>query len=169
MSGTPTSRVSIILTLSLILNGMLAGFLIGGNLRQERPPPPPDGGERALMRALESNVAEADRSGVRDALRTAYRATRNERMDLRQARRNLRIALAADPYDFDAVIEAFEAVRTAETTARIGLHDELARQFEDLSAEERVSVLRTMDRPIRRDPRRGGPRSIERPIQDTDN
>ena len=169
MSDRPSRRFSIILTLSLVVNGLLVGLLIGGGLRQERTPPPPDGGERALVRALESSVKEADRSSVRNALRIAYASTRAERLQLRQARRDLRLALAADPYNVDAVVEAFQAVRSAEATARVGLHNELARQFERLSAKERASALRFMDRPRRRDfrDRRFGPG--ERQPADTEN
>ncbi|MEM7494305.1 MAG: periplasmic heavy metal sensor [Pseudomonadota bacterium] len=169
MSDSQTRRFPVVLTLSLVVNGLLAGLLIGSGLRQERTPPPPDGGERALVRALEASVTEADRSSVRDALRIAYAATRAERLELRQARRDLRRALAADPYNVDDVVEAFQAVRSAEATARVGLHNELARQFERLSADERASALRFMDHPRRRDFRDRRFRPNERQPTDTEN
>ncbi|MEM1087446.1 MAG: periplasmic heavy metal sensor [Pseudomonadota bacterium] len=160
MIEAPNRRSSIILLVSLILNGLLIGLLIGGGLRQDRPPPSPDRGERALVRGLERSVPEDERSTVRDALRRAYGATRSERRALRVARRDLRVALAADPYNAETVAKSFEAVRQAEAAAKSGLHEELARQFERLSPEERAKILRNTDRPRRRGrPDRRGERS----------
>lgn len=169
MSETSSRILPIILIISLVLNGLLVGLLIGGGLRQDQPPPPPDRGERALVRGLERSVAEEDRSAVRGALREAFRKTRGERQKLQEARRELRIALAADPYDASDVAKAFEAVRLAEAAAQTELHDELARQFERLSAKERATLLRSFDRPGRRGLRGQDGRRFQRPQRPDDN
>ncbi|MEL8056142.1 MAG: periplasmic heavy metal sensor [Pseudomonadota bacterium] len=169
MSETPNRILPVILIVSLVLNGLLVGLLIGGGLRQDQPPPAPDRGERALVRGLERSVAEEDRSAVRGALREAFQQTRGERQKLREARRELRIALAADPYDAIDVTKAFEAVRLAEAAAQTELHNELAQQFERLSAEERATILRGLDRTGRRSPRRQEGRRFERPQRPDDN
>lgn len=163
MSDTSNRSIQIILVVSLVLNGLLGGLLIGGGLKQDNPPPSPDRVERALVRGLERSVPQEDRGAVRNALRQAYGATRTERRALRRARRDLRLALAADPYDAETVARAFEAVRTAEATAQSGLHDELAKQFERLSAEDRAGILRSLDRPRRRGARGQSGNRFERP------
>ena len=157
MSETPKRRLPVLLIGSVILNSLLFGLLIGGGLRaQGSTPPPPDRGERALVRGLERSLPENERAAVRDAMREAYRATRGERRTLRQARRSLREALAADPYDKSSVEQAFQALRQAEAASTQGLHEELARQFERLSPEQRAALSRSMDRPPRRGPRGEG-------------
>lgn len=152
MSDTPARRFPYILVASLVVNGLLIGLLIGSGLRQSTPPPP-DRGERALVRGLERSVSEDQRAAVRQAFRQAYAATRSERRKLRDARRDLRQALAATPYDAEAVKAAFARVRAAEVASQTGLHEELARQFERLTPEQRASVLRSMERRGRRGPR----------------
>lgn len=152
MSETLKRRLPAFLIGSVILNSLLIGLLIGGGLRgQGSTPPPPDRGESALVRSLERSLPEDERANVRDAMREAYRATRNERRTLRQARRALREALAADPYDKVIVEKAFQTIRQAEAASIQGLHEELARQFERLSPDQRAALARSMDHPLRRD------------------
>ena len=160
MTETPGSRLPIWLVVSLIVNALLIGLLIGGGLgkRNSGPSPHPGGGEMELARGIESVVEGEDRAAMRQALRAAFERSRGERRELRQARRDLGQLLGAEPYDREAVLAGFARMRAADGKMKAGLHDELAIQLEKLSVEQRRAMLRFVEsnarQPRRHDQRR---------------
>lgn len=168
MSESSKLRLPIWLIVSLLANALLIGLLIGGGLGQKRagPPVPGGGSEQALMRGLDQAVPSDQRRVVRQAFRRAFADTRDERLKLRDARRDLGRLLAADPYDAKAVAEGFQAMRDAEAAMKAGMHNVLAEQFGALSAEQRQALIRDFNRRSNRPgpggrrgegPPRGGP------------
>lgn len=146
MSDSQKPRLPIILMISLVLNGLLIGLLIGGGLSKRSHTPPQMGAERALARGLERAAPEAQQTEIRQALRRAFAASRTERQILRRARQDLRRAVVADPYNGDAVDAALKAVQEAETQARAKLQTEVARQLGRLTPEQREMIMRDVGR-----------------------
>jgi len=175
MTETKASRLPIWLVVSLIVNALLIGLIIGGGLgkRRDGPPPHPGGSEMEIARGMESVVEGEDRAAMRQALRAAFERSRGERRELRQARRDLSQLLGAEPYDREAVLAGFARLRTADSNMKAGLHDELAIQLEKLSAEQRRAMLRFVEnsarhprRPDQRRPMRRQRRDRPPPPQD---
>ncbi len=170
MSEHIKPRIPYWLLISLIINALLIGFILGGGIgkeRGDRPNGPRGGSELAIARALEASLTEQDRTALRQALRASFRASRDERLALRKARQSLIEALAADDYDIEAVKSAFEAIRLADGDVKSDLQDELARQFEKLPAAQRKAIVSSIGKRDRRgrDRDRRGPPG-ERPPRD---
>ncbi len=160
MTETPGSRLPIWLVVSLIVNALLIGLLIGGGLgqRQSGPSAHPGADAMELARGIENVVKDEDRAAMRQALRAAFDRSREERRELRQARRDLGRLLRAEPYDREAVLAGFARLRAVDGEMKASLHDELATQFEKLSVEQRRATLRFVEKraryPRRHDQRR---------------
>lgn len=151
MSETSKPRLPIWLIVSLMANALLIGLIIGGGLGQKRAGPPVGGGgsEQALMRGIDQSIPSDQRRAVRQAFRRAFADTRQERIKLRNARRDLGRLLAADPYDADAVAAGFAAMRDADAAMKARMHDVLAEQFGTLSAEQRRAIMRDFNQRAR--------------------
>ncbi len=168
MTDKASSRLPIILAVSVIVNALLIGFVLGGGLKArtggERPPMVQQGGgdEFGLARSIEQSLQPAERRVVRRALRQAFLDTREERAALSSARQQLAELLAAENYDRGAVDSAFEQLRTSEANAKTRLHEELNNQLSTLSAEQRRNILKSMER-RERFRRRGGRDERDRP------
>ncbi len=162
MSEGPKSTLPVWLIVSLIVNALLIGLLIGGGLGQRKAGPPPamQGGEQALMRGIDRTVPDDQRRALRRAFRRAFMETRDERLRVRDARQELANRLSADEYDAAAVQQAFKDLREADASMKAGLHDELAKQFGALTKEQRQAIIRDLNR---RDNRRRRFRDGNRP------
>lgn len=157
MSDTKTSKLPIWLVVSLIVNALLIGVLIGGGLGQRKAGPPPGGpggSEQALIRGIERSLPDDQRQIVRRAFRQAFVESREQRIAVRDARQRLARLLAAETYDADAVRESFQQLREADAAMRAQMQDVLAEQFGTLTAEQRRAILEDLNRRSRR---RGGP------------
>lgn len=172
MSDSPKTRLPIWLIASLMANALLVGLLIGGGLGQKRAGPPVNGGggEQALIRGIDQSVPEDQRKAVRQAFRRAFADTRQERIRLREAQRDLARRLSADPYDAEAVRNGFEEMRNADAAMKARMHDVLADQFGGLSAEQRRAVIENFNRRPRARRGRDGdrPPPPRRPLRDRD-
>ena len=151
MSETSKTRLPIWLIASLMANALLIGLLIGGGLGQKRAGPPIGGGgsEQALMRGLDQSVPSDQRRAVRQAFRRAFADTRQERIQLRNARRDLGRLLSADPYDSEAVAAGFATMREADASMKARMHEVLAEQFGALSAEQRRAIIQDFNQRAR--------------------
>lgn len=157
MSDANTSKLPIWLVVSLIVNALLIGVLIGGGLGQRKAGPPPGGtagNEQALIRGIERSLPDEERQIVRRAFRQAFAESREQRIAVREARRRLGRLLAAETYDADAVRESFRQLREADAAMRAQMQDVLAEQFGTLTAQQRRAIIDDMNR---RGQRRGGP------------
>ncbi|MEM9572127.1 MAG: periplasmic heavy metal sensor [Pseudomonadota bacterium] len=162
MSEAPKTRLPIWLIVSLMANALLVGVMIGGGLGQKRAGPANvgPGGEQALIRSLDHAVPDEQRRAVRQAFRRAFAQSRNERVRLRDARRQLGQLLGADPYDADAVAAAFTDMREADSAMKASMHEVLAEQFGALSAEQRRAIIEDFNK---RSEGRRGPRGDRPP------
>lgn len=157
MSDAGKSKVPVWLVVSLIVNALLIGVLIGGGLGQRKAGPPPGGvggGEQALIRGIDQSLPDDQRRIVRRAFRQAFAESREQRIAVRDARRRLGQLLAAETYDADAVRESFRALREADAAMRAQMQDVLAEQFGTLTAAQRRAIIEDLNRRSRR---RGGP------------
>ncbi|MEQ3744823.1 MAG: periplasmic heavy metal sensor [Henriciella sp.] len=171
MTEQTLSRFPYWLVISLIVNALLIGLLIGGGLGKRKSGGSSiiAGDERAIVRGLEQSLNDQDRRVLRRSLRSAFERTRDERRELRATRTLLSDALQADPYDRDAVSSAFARLRTADGNMKVGLQEELADQFAKLSVDQRRAIVRNLERRGaygRRGPRERGDRRPPPPPRD---
>lgn len=158
MTILPHGRLPLILTLSVLINMLLMGFLLGGEMAtrtntQDRPTVETPG--MAIGPGFLLAVPEADRPAVRRAFRDAFWDTRLERRTFRRAKRALEEAVLTEPYDRDAALTAFTSLRQAKTALDRRYHHVLADQFGRLSLSQRRALL---------NPRSRGPGSrLDRP------
>ena len=165
MSDNSTSKLPVWLVVSLIVNALLVGVIIGGGLGQRKAGPPPGssaGSEQALMRGIDRSLPDDERRVVRRAFREAFEGSREERMRVNDSRRRLGELLSAETYDAEAVRENFRQLREADSAMRAKIQDVLAEQFGTLTLEQRRVVIKDLNqrRPRRRRPdgeRRGPP------------
>ena len=165
MNEVTTSKLPIWLVVSLIVNALLIGVLIGGGLGQRKAGPPPGGpggSEQALIRGIDQSLPDGERQLVRRAFRQAFAESREQRVAVRDARQRLGRLLAADSYDTDAVRESFRQLREADSAMRGKIQDVLAEQFGALTAAQRRAIIEDLNRRGRRragpeDDRRGPP------------
>ncbi len=148
MSEHSKTRLPIWLIVSLMANALLIGLFIGGGIgnRKAQPNMQVAGDERALMRGLDRSLPTEQRREVRRAFRKAFSDSREERNDLRDARRELGRLLASESYDEAAVQAGFADMRAAEAAMKVSMHNTLSEQLGVLSAEQRQSLLRDLDR-----------------------
>lgn len=152
MSDETKSNLPVWLIVSLVANALLIGLLIGGGLGHRRGGGPSmGGGEQALIRGIDQAVPEDQRRAVRKAFRSAFSDTREQRLRVREARRELASLLGAETYDAEAVRRGFEDLRNADAVMKSQMHGVLAEQFGTLTVEQRQAVLRESNR---RDSRR---------------
>jgi len=149
MSETSTSRLPIWLVVSLIVNALLIGLIIGGGLGQRKAGPPPGGGpggEQALMRGIDRSLPDDEARLVRRAFREAFEDSREQRIRVHDARRRLATVLSAEPYDPAAAREGFQQLRDADAEMKAKVQDLLAEQFGKLTVEQRRAVIKDMNR-----------------------
>ena len=156
MSEDTKSRLPIWLIVSLMVNALLIGLIIGGGLGQRKTGASPSipGDERALIRGIDEAVPSDQRQTVRRAFRRAFEDSRRERRAVRDVRRKLGSLLSADSYDAAEVQSAFQELRDAESAMKKRMHDVLAEQFGALSEEQRRAIVQDLNR---RGARRGPP------------
>lgn len=170
MSDQPKTRLPIWLIVSLVMNALLIGLIIGGGIgnRKAKPNLQVAGDERALMRGIDRSLPAEQRRDVRRAFRKAFSDSREERGRLRDARRDLARLLAADPYDEAAVQAGFAKIRAADDAMKARMHEILSEQIGVLSVEQRQALLRDLERSDGGRRRGNGDRPRPGPGQDRD-
>jgi uncharacterized membrane protein len=131
-------RLSIALAVSIALNLLLAGILVG---RAFHRGPLPDRDKPALHR---------ERDGRRAPLRGLYREHDDELRDKRRAigaaRRTARAALEAEPFDRAALERALEALRKETGASQEIMHKAIVDAASKGSPEERKKLGFALDR-----------------------
>lgn len=122
------------LALSLSVN-LLAGGVLLGRLLRPAPEPPP------MVWAL-SDLEPALRRRLGPRLRERLAEVRPARRELRSARGDLRAALLSEPLDRAAASAALARLREGRDRYRALLHDSLLDMLEELPAERREAALR---------------------------
>lgn len=141
MSDAPeTSRrwprwLIVSLMANMILLGLLAGFLL-----QAGPTGKPHGAPSE--RPSWASRDDGSRDIMRRVFRQAFEASGEERTARAEARARLGDAVAADPYDADAVREAFRELRAADDTVNEAMHEAMVDLFATMPVDERAKMAR---------------------------
>ena len=138
------------LVVSLLLNLVLVGFFVG---RVSDPPPwtqarlDPSFGLAGVLRFLPEERREAlfGAEESRDIRRSLVRSMRG----MRQHQRAIHQALTTEPFDPDALTEAFATFRVGMDEAQARAHGLFVRIANDLTPEERDQLRRALARPMR--------------------
>lgn len=153
---SPPKRFSFWLTVSLLVNMVLIGLVIGMSVREHRQDSRRDDYRARISRDLQSDERQALRAMMRDA----FRQTKAERDVRSAAREQLAEAINAEPFDEAAVDAAFMAVREADHDLHAATHRILMDKLEEMPVEQRRALMRVIARgPSREHGRdRGGAR-----------
>lgn len=145
MNDKPTSsrKIPFWLVISLMANMMLLGLLAGVLLR---PKPPTPTFDRRHERFVWVPKEGAERDVIMGVLREAFKASAQPREARNAARKALAEAVTKDPYDEQAVLDAFDLLRSADDAVYASTHREMARLFGDLTLEERTRMARFLMR-----------------------
>jgi uncharacterized membrane protein len=151
----------VLLAVSLGLNFLVAGVVMGGMARNERPAP-----KESVGAVTAGPLTNAFDKADRDALR---RAVQEQGVDLREARRQMDAdvtrligALRAQPWDRAEMEEALAAMRTRfEERGRLGERLVIERLAEMTDTERAAFAQRLEDR----GPRKGGGKTPPPPPQ----
>jgi uncharacterized membrane protein len=146
-------RLSIVLAISVAVNLLLGGIMVGRAFRH-RHQPPPDDREHPGMRA--------ERDGRKGPLRGLFRehgdALREKRRSMGDARRTARAALEAEPFDQAALERALEGLRKETTASQEITHRAIVESAAKGSPDERRKLWHALERPGKgRDGRGPGP------------
>ena len=144
-------RLSIVLAISVAVNLLLGGIMLGRAFRH-RHQPPFDVGEPPGMHA------ERDRrkGPLRDLFREHGDALREKRRSMGDARRTAREALEAEPFDRAALERALEGLRKETVASQEIMHRAIVEAAATGPPEERKKLGRALERP-ERDGRGPGP------------
>lgn len=121
------------LIVSIALNLLIAGALIGRWTRPAGPPP--------LSWALQS-VAPETREQLRGKLRGHLTEVQPLRENMRKAMQDVRDAAATEPLDTAVLTAALENARDAQQHYQAFLHSNVVEILASLPVEQRMAVLR---------------------------
>ncbi len=124
------------LVVSVALNLLIAGVLIG-RFSSRHPPTPPPGAWAA------GELSAETRSRVREHMARQMESVRPMRRELRDAQDGIRAAVLAEPYDPEALKAALARLRSVTSRYQQLLHEGLAEIAAELPVEERGALVRT--------------------------
>ncbi|MEO0982947.1 MAG: periplasmic heavy metal sensor [Pseudomonadota bacterium] len=149
------TRAPIGLIISIAINGLLIGLVIGMVLAgpRTRAAPPQEGRPNPPEQQIAEGVVRAAPFGMRrelrQSLRRAWIDARPDREALDQIRLDLAAALAAEPFDRAAVDEAFLAWREADMAVKEKIQTALADAMASLPPERRALIANALENPPR--------------------
>ncbi len=129
-----SSLVLIALLISLALNLLIAGFLVG----KHRGSP----GERPPMDWAVEHLSPETQRRVRGQMRAQLSEVRPLREDMRKAHAAVRRAVAAEDYDPQALALALENTRQVSERYQALIHKNLVEVSTELPREERIALAR---------------------------
>jgi uncharacterized membrane protein len=145
-------RLSIALAVSIALNLLLAGILVGRAFH--RPPHPPERETPAFRGERDGN-----RAPLRKLLREQGGELKEKRRAIAEARRTAQTALEAEPFDRAALERALEALRDETVASQKIMHGAIADAATKGTPEERRKLGRSLARVgLGGDERRPGPK-----------
>lgn len=147
----------LLLVVSLAINLMIAGIVAGWIFSKGPPSRMPADGDRAarslgvepFVRALEPD----DRRALLDDYRRESETLRENRRELRDRFERLLTAIAADPYDAEAVRTVMADQRVAAARRQEVGERLLLNRLEAMSADERRAFVDRLREGVRRKPR----------------
>ena len=146
MNDKPASsprQLPLWLVISLMANMMLAGLVAGLLLRPAPQGPQPE--RRPDRFSWVSKDGKRD-TAIAMVFQEAYRASERARFERAVARRALSEAVAKDPYDPEAVREAFRNLRSADDAVNESSHEAMVKVFAELQPEERARMAQFLTR-----------------------
>lgn len=144
------SGLAVALVVSLVVNALLVGLVLGNMLARphhdhdRRGGGPRGGGDFAIARGIERVVPEAERAEIRSAFRAAFRSSRTQFMRKREARQGLIEALGAEPFEPATIDRAFGEMREADRALTERFQSVLSEQIAGLSDAERAELVNWM-------------------------
>ncbi len=129
------SLVLLALIVSVSVNLLIAGVVIG-RAGSKRPPEPPPAAWAA--ETLESST----RQMVRRRMAAQTQAVQPLREEMRAAHQDIRRAVSAEPYDPAAMAEALRRLRDVKSRYEALIHENFAELSADLPKHQRVALLR---------------------------
>jgi uncharacterized membrane protein len=129
-----------LLIISLAINLAVAGLVVGavfGDKRHSRNDSAIAGGMRPYLSAL----PEAKRPMVRQKLQANRETLKMSRKRMREASQTIRHAIAADPFEAEALKRAFAGQRSLYNGLAEGSHDALVDIIGTMTDAERVAFL----------------------------
>lgn len=136
----------IALVLSLSINMFVAGWYAGqvGHVEQSRQDTakPQANPLRATLDSLSKDLSPESARLLRRALRARTPEIRPELQNLRQARKELRNALAAEPFDEGRVTKAQQSIRRSTAILQNALHETLVDVAAKMPAHDRQLLAR---------------------------
>ena len=155
----PTRQWPRWLIVSLMANMILVG-LLAGFLWQAGPKGHPDGPPRERISWGERD--DGRRDAMRRVFKEAFNASGEERMARAETRRQLAEAVTAEPYDAEAVRDAFGNLRTADDAVNEATHEAMVELFATMTVEERQHMAEILRRGPRDHKSRRGMKPDER-------
>jgi len=154
---TTTSRIKVVLALSLAFNLLFAGAVLGRWQVGDRPPPP-------LMWSLR-NLPEDIKAKAQKTMTPQRAHQREHRMQMQAASAEVRRAALTEPFNQTALNEALTELRRVQEKFMIQTHEAATELLSQLSVEERRMVLESLLRPPRRPDHTNPPNRPHRPDQ----
>lgn len=144
MNDAPTGRrrpgLRLALTLSVALNGLAAGYLIGHGL--ETPPPTPQAATAVGFGERLKLLPREERQKFQQAMQASRPAIQQARQAWTEARAGIAAAMAEEPYDADRMRQAFAVARTAGETLQGRVQEATAQALAGLSPQSRQQLAR---------------------------
>jgi uncharacterized membrane protein len=145
MSEILARRWPLFLLVSLGLNCLLIGLIVGHVTEAAAPSPPPQASQPVQIAGFGARVlalSEADKRGFAVEMRPFRADIRTARRELATARQALADAFARQPYDPAATKEAFTVVRHREQTVQELVQNAAAQALGAVSAEGRRQLVK---------------------------
>ena len=120
------------LTLNMLTLGAVGGRLLAGG--------PLEGSPFNDLPQIVQALPESDRLVMQQALRDAAGQIRTALVEVRRARRSMIVAMAAEPFDPEALDTALYALRARIDDALAAVHQVVLRVSDQLSPEGRAAV-----------------------------
>lgn len=125
------------LLVSLSINLLIAGFVLGRSGGGPRPEPPPMGW---VARELDKET----RTMVRKRMREQLPVIRPLRQEMGRAMADVRKAVVARDYDAQALAEALARVRELSDRYQTFMHENLVEISQDLPRDQRIAISRAI-------------------------
>ena len=139
-----------LLVISMGLNLLFVGVVVGRYLLGMSP-------DRAHFEWMTQEVSEDTRRRLRTAVREHMQESLPARIKLRKAQHQLRSAVTSNEYVEADVVARLAEVRRASVDLQESMHEQMVKNFRELSPEERSHVLGIVMRVVNKG--QGGSRS----------
>ncbi len=132
-----TSWTGVTLCTSLLINGLLAGYLFAVSRNPSTPPPPPFA---LTPHYAFKNLPPHMKQRLKEKFKDKKQALRPLQRQTWKSYHQARLSLVAEPFNKDRAQKAFAEARKARARLDEQAHNTLIRLFGDLTPEERQAL-----------------------------